>query len=492
MSIRPRTLRSSLVLSSALLLTLAACKPENGPQAAAEPLFVPADSAAYEMSVAPGWSDLPAYQAEVGRPRDDGYGYAERAYAVDRAFYQSPPDYAFAYDDARPWVWETQDDWLMYVEPLAVGYRYYYYEPGEDYPYFVRDPDYGYGYDEGGLLVVVYDSRGYLLPTTYVTRYADRGGRYLGRARALRDASVHAHRVSIPEERWVDRRSAFVGDQANWFEAAQRQPDWTRYRAKHEAKDLRRFERERERRADAVARLDRVEARQGGRGHDARRVTTLDSPPRVLVERDRRDERRTADTGPRIDRPDRDASERVAKVRTERRDDNGRDRSARIGAERPERAERRAEPARPQQAVAPPQARLERQVRLDDRKPERRAEERRDSSERPVVAERSRKATPPPARVERQARREDRNGPAADARQGVERKTPPQAASAVIRVERQARREDRGAEPHAQAPRPERQARVEPGKPATGAREAAGAGRDAAAREHGGKGRNKE
>ena len=30
MSIRPRTLRSSLVLSSALLLTLAACKPESG------------------------------------------------------------------------------------------------------------------------------------------------------------------------------------------------------------------------------------------------------------------------------------------------------------------------------------------------------------------------------------------------------------------------------------------------------------------------------
>ncbi len=461
MSIRPRTLRSSLVLSSALLLTLAACKPENGPQAAAEPLFVPADSAAYEMSVAPGWSELPAYQATVGRPRDDGYGYAERAYAVDRAFYQSPPDYAFAYDDARPWVWETQDDWLMYVEPLAVGYRYYYYEPGEYYPYFVRDPEYGYGYDDGGLLVVVYDSRGYLLPTTYVTRYADRGGRYLGRARALRDASVHARHVSIPEERWVDRRSAFVGDQANWFEAAQRQPDWTRYRAKHEAKDLRRFERERERRADAVARLDRVEARQGGRTHDARRVSAVDSPPRVLVERDRRDERRIADAAPRIDRPDRDASERVAKVRTER----------------PERAERRAEAQRPPQALAPPQARAERQMRLDDRKPERQAEGRRDSGKPPTVAEPARKATPPPARIERQARREDQNGPARDAKQRAERKTPPQAASAVVRVERQARPE---------APRPERQARAERVKPAPAARDAGKAGREAAARERGG------
>src|SRR3990167_11035385 len=108
MSIRPRTPRSSLVLSSALLLTLAACKPESGSRAVTEPLFVPSDGA-YEMSFAPGWSDLPAYQAAVGRPRDDGYGYAERAYAVDRAFYQSPPAHAFAYDAAQPWASETQD-----------------------------------------------------------------------------------------------------------------------------------------------------------------------------------------------------------------------------------------------------------------------------------------------------------------------------------------------------------------------------------------------
>ncbi len=400
MSIRPRTLSSSLMLSSALVLTLAACKPDDRPLAAAEPLFVPADSAAYEMSVAPGWSDLPAYQASVGRPLDDGYGYAERAYAVDRAFYQSPPDYAFAYDDAQPWVWETEDDWLMYVEPLAAGYRYYYYEPGEIYPYFVRDPDYGYGYDDGGLLVVVYDSRGSLLPTTYVTRYADRGGRYLGRARALRGAAAHARRVSIPEERWVDRRSAFVGDQANWFEAAQRQPDWKRYRDKHEAKDLRRFERERERRAISVARLDRVEARQGGRNHDARRVASLESPPREIVER--------------------------------------------------ERAERRAE--RPE--------RFERQVRLDDRKSERQVRDDQDRERRSAV-ERRREVAPAATRVERQARNEDRKGPAREAQQRADRRAAPQAASEVAPVERQARREERGPERQAAVPRPERQVKVE-------------------------------
>lgn len=466
MSIRPRTLRSSLVLSSALLLTLAACKPETRPQAAAEPLFVPADGASYPMSVAPGWSDLPAYRASVGRPRDEGYGYAERAYAVDRAFYQSPPDYAFAYEDAQPWVWETQDDWLMYVEPLEIGYRYYYYEPGEYYPYFVRDPDYGYGYDDGGLLVVVYDSRGYLLPTTYVTRYADRGGRYLGRARALRDASAHARRVSIAEERWVDRRSAFVGDQASWFEAAQRQPDWTRYRAKHQAKDLRRFERERERRADAVARLDRVEARQDGRGHDARRVAAFESPPRVGVERDRREDRR-------IERPEGEDRTRTAAPAPPRLDRDDR------------RAERRAEASRPPQAVTPPPVRVERQVRLDDRKPERTAEGRR-GGDRAAIAERPRELAPPPVRVERQARREDRDGPAREARQRAERPAPPQAASAVVRVERQARREDRGPERLAEAQRPERPAKAERAKSPPAAHDAAKAGREAAARERGG------
>jgi len=60
--------------------------------------------------------------------------------------YAARPDYEFEYDGIEPWAWETEDDWILYAEPLETGYRYYYYEPGEDYPYFVRDPDYGYDY----------------------------------------------------------------------------------------------------------------------------------------------------------------------------------------------------------------------------------------------------------------------------------------------------------------------------------------------------------
>ncbi|WP_309643816.1 hypothetical protein [Phenylobacterium sp.] len=446
MSIRPRSLRFRLALSSALLLTLTACRGEDRPQAAAGPLFVPAESAAYDPGLAPEWSDLPRQEASLGRPTDDGYSYAERAYEMDRAFYQSPPDYAFSYDDAQPWVWESQDDWRMYAEPLKVGYRYYYYEPGEPYPYFVRDPDYGYGYDQGGLLVTVYDSRGALLPAPYLSRNADRAGRYLARARTLRDASASARRITVTDERWVNRRSSFVANQANWFEAARRQPDWTRHRATNESNAGPRFERERERRADSIARLDRVEARQ---------------------------EPRRDDRGPRVERRDRQIAE-ASPMRVERpvrADDRRRDRDSARGDRDDRQPQRRAEEARPRPqqvevAKAPPQpgapARADRQDRREDR---RRAE--RPQTERPAVTRAERQPEARPARVERQAQRDDRRPerPAREARERPER----QAAAPAQRVERQARNEPARADQA--APRPQE------------ARNVAQAGKDAGGRE---------
>ncbi|MDP3854780.1 hypothetical protein [Phenylobacterium sp.] len=458
MPIRPHALRSRLLLSGALALTLAACK-EDRPRAAVEPLFVPADSAAYayDPGLAPAWSDLPAYTPAIGRPADDGYGYAERAYAVDRAFYQSPPDYAFAYDDAQPWAWETEDDWLMYVEPLAVGYRYYYYEPGDRYPYFVRDPDYAYGYDDGGVLVVIYDGRGQLLPTPYVSRYADRAGRYLVRARALRDASSQARHISVAETRWAERRPAFVGDQATWFETARRQPDWARHRAKDEAKDLRRFDRERERRADSVARLDRIEARQEWRVDDGERL-----------------ERRAG----RAERPQIAAAPRN-EARAARDDRHGDRRVETAHAERaPERLDvrRRAEVEQPR-AVARP----ERQVRRDDRTDEpnlkREARATPQRAERPVERQAGQQA---PERQAREARGPERAAVA---------EKPREAAPPPVRVERQARREDRGPERQASAHPPERQAkadRAERAERPSAAQDAGKAGRDAATSERGG------
>ena len=74
------------------------------------------------------------------------------------------------------------------VEPVADGDRYYYYAPGEDTPYYVRDPDYGYGY-QGGVLVVVYDRHGRPLPDTDASGRWDEGGRYFRRGQDLWRAS---------------------------------------------------------------------------------------------------------------------------------------------------------------------------------------------------------------------------------------------------------------------------------------------------------------
>ena len=201
--IRKLMLSSSLMaLVAAVGIGLAGCKP-NGDVAGAQNTPPPLAALPLTTGAAPASAPAPLAEAlpkarsvRIARSRspDDDYAYLDRAYELNQAFGDAPPDYAFEDDQVSPWVWRSDDGWYRVVEPLPEGDRYYYYQPGEDYPFLVRDPEYAYGYSNGEL-VTVYDSRGRPLPDDEMRPRADFAGRYLARAQQLYDMAQHDRRA---------------------------------------------------------------------------------------------------------------------------------------------------------------------------------------------------------------------------------------------------------------------------------------------------------
>ena len=187
--------RHGLFAAAALsVLALAACnKPaQNAPAAsgtvAATPppgALPPTDANGVPLAATPAALPQapPAPLAYATAPRVR-YRYIDRARALNGAFVDSPPDYAVDYDGGQPWYWRARDGSVRVVEHTDGGDRYYYYDPGSDEPYLVRDPRYTYGYDQGRL-AVVYDSSGRILPEAEAAAQAEYAGRYLYRARQL-------------------------------------------------------------------------------------------------------------------------------------------------------------------------------------------------------------------------------------------------------------------------------------------------------------------
>ena len=209
----------SLSLACASVLALSACK-DNAPP----------PSPTYNFANAP-----PAI-VDVNAPASyAGYAPAERAYAFDRVTYRTAPSYGFRYAEEEPWAWRTADDYSMYVEPYDDGYINYYYEPGGDYPYFIRDDDYGYGYGPDGALIAVYDSYGELLPEDRLYALAVLAGSYLVRASAIRRYALDdTYRVVVTDDYWADYAPRYYETQQVWYAAPERQPQWRTWRASHE------------------------------------------------------------------------------------------------------------------------------------------------------------------------------------------------------------------------------------------------------------------
>ncbi|WP_157216664.1 hypothetical protein [Flavisphingomonas formosensis] len=219
--------------------------------------------------LAPSAAALPAARpAPIARVADPGqdYAYLDRAYGQTEAYGDAPPDYAFDYDGVSPWAWQAADDSLQFAEPIDGGYRYYYYEPGADYPYLIRDPSYSYGYS-GGRLAVVYDDYGRVLDQRDAYRRADYAGRYLARARQLRQAAFSERRRRINAENWAARRAAIEQARQRWQDQRQREAGWRDYSRVHDQRQADYWRAERDRRNDEAQRFAGWQ-REGFRGPD--------------------------------------------------------------------------------------------------------------------------------------------------------------------------------------------------------------------------------
>ncbi len=230
------------LLATAASLSLAACRIDtptghmhsdlSGTYAAAQGQVAANAPQLYPAQA--GYGSGPAYERGVGAantPMYDGYALVERAHAFDRSTYRRRPAYAFRYENTQPLVWRTADNYSMYAEPVYGGYRDYYYSPGADYPYFVRDSQYGYGYSPDGRLTAVYDAGGLLLPADRFGQVAALAADYYLRARTLRRyGDDNRYRIPVSDAYWAERGAGYVFAQEAWISAPDRRPEWRAWR----------------------------------------------------------------------------------------------------------------------------------------------------------------------------------------------------------------------------------------------------------------------
>ncbi|MDB5707931.1 MAG: hypothetical protein JWL96_1, partial [Sphingomonas bacterium] len=232
-----KILWSGTAIGAALLL--AACHPGNQSNADGNSYALPAlpatlplaAGAATAPTYAPSADALPAARrlrtVRVADPRN-AYAYADDAWDFGDAIFDAPPDYGFDYAGTEPWAWQGYDQSLTFVEPINDGYRYYYYRPGADEPYFIRDADYGYGYD-GDQLAVIYGPGGAILPYDSYGPRIDYASRYLARARDLYAASRERDRRAVNAANWAARAAAISAAQSRWAGERARQSGWRDY-----------------------------------------------------------------------------------------------------------------------------------------------------------------------------------------------------------------------------------------------------------------------
>jgi hypothetical protein len=226
-------------------LSLAACQNPNNAnsnQAMADSSAPLAPPVAAESAAAPAGQALPsAPPARVNyAPPARRYHYLDEADSMSQAYADAPPDYAFDYDGQAPQAWGSGQGVVRVGERVPGGYRYYYYQPGSDQPYLVRDPNYAYGYDNGEL-AVVYDSHGRQLDQAYADRQADLAGRYYARARALRQAALRNQRHEVAEQVWRDQAAEQDRQRAEWDRTRQQDADWRAYHDQNARQDQSRW-----------------------------------------------------------------------------------------------------------------------------------------------------------------------------------------------------------------------------------------------------------
>ncbi len=233
-------LLNSTALALVCALSLAACNKQNTSPAAEDEALPLTNGPATAIVAAPVSDALPAAPRPqiVARasPQDDDYSYVDRAYAMSEAIGDAPPDYGFDYQDSHPWVWRSTNRSMRLVEPVSGGYRDYYYQPGANEPYLVRDPQYAYGFSNGEL-VAVYDRNGRLLPYQDLDGRDDDAGRILARAVALYNAALQSERRAVNAANWAAQQAVLADERAQWQAEQNQQDAWRAYHAAHAAQD---------------------------------------------------------------------------------------------------------------------------------------------------------------------------------------------------------------------------------------------------------------
>jgi hypothetical protein len=231
---------NSTALALACALSLAACNKQDASTTAADSPLPLTNGPQTAIVAAPASEALPAATrpaiAASTSPQDDDYSYVDRAYAMSDAIGDAPPDYGFDYRDTHPWVWRSTNRSMRLVEPVSGGYRDYYYQPGADRPYLVRDPQYAYGFSNGEL-AAVYDRNGRLLPYQDLDQRDDDAGRILARAMALYGAALQSERRPINAANWAAQQGALAHARGQWQAEQTQQDSWHAYHAAHAAQD---------------------------------------------------------------------------------------------------------------------------------------------------------------------------------------------------------------------------------------------------------------
>jgi hypothetical protein len=289
-------MRAYLLLGVATL-SLGACKLDRTPTASDNVALTA--GAPFQLGLAPTFDALPyAPPAPVSyAPQPVAYDYWNDAYAANQTYYDQPPAY-MNYAGATPLVWAqpaaqptTQGIAgaliTRIVEALVGGgQREYYYQPGQADPYFVRDPQYAYAFDDGQL-AAVYDPYGVPLAEQLVMQVAPNAGRYLVRADTLRDAAVATALRQLTPEVWTVQRTALVRDidrnegwKTTWIPGANRSPvaiqRLAEVRARKELRDedhaawkaQKSRDKDDRKAGKTLARLDRDDDHRAGRGSE--------------------------------------------------------------------------------------------------------------------------------------------------------------------------------------------------------------------------------
>lgn len=197
-------MKTYLMLGAAAL-ALTACKLDRSPTAA--PQF--AAAAPFDLGLAPGYDALPTASQPIPvyyAPQPVAQDYWNNAYSQGQSYYDQPPSY-FPYNGATPLVWNQGSMITRIVEALVGGgQREYYYQPGAAYPYFVRDPQYAYAYNDGRL-IAAYDPYGRPLAETVLVERAPIAGRYLVRAQTLYDVARRTNPRPLTPKVWTVERT---------------------------------------------------------------------------------------------------------------------------------------------------------------------------------------------------------------------------------------------------------------------------------------------